>query len=1055
VTRSEKLRALLVLAGFLALLAGTPVLLAWLTRQAPDLAVHWPAIDTGIFAPPVLVQLEHWWSQDTWPQLVFGFEDGNLIVWMVALAGWACWIVLVWHTLAELVVCVRLGVAYAHQRLAGIGPRAWISGAVTTVLIGLSPGTAHAAGPARQPSAATAPRHPGTVRGEPGELGAADRESLTAGGVADPQAPRQSDPFVLDADVRPELPRYTVVPGDTLWDLARRYLGDPQRYRDILGLNADRLPSGGGVLWPGWVLLLPAEATGLPAQGDSLPAGTTWVTVARGDTLTSIAERHLGDREAWTVLWQLNDHRRQPDGRVLRDPNLLLPGWRVAVPPSTPDTDRTPDTPLTNPFPPQQAQAPAPPPSGSATPASPPTTRERPPTPSGAPAPTPGTGLVQLPSGGLAGLGLAVAVAAAVEVLRGRRRHIRDIPADEDDDVVEVVPPLPQALQILHRAGHTTRSPNRENGEDDEAAEHGLPVRARWPPEPVFVTGYDPHGQPRQLDLAAVAGLGLTGAGAAGVVRGVLAAELLARYQQPTEIYLLDDTTPHTLAGTHHPGEADTDEDQHDDRRQPDSPALAGIAGVHLATSDAHQHRMLAGLEAELTRRARLIAETNNPVEAAHREDERQPSPGWAALRRAQPDLHLPTIAVLATPAAEDTSEVTGRLAAICDQGRSMGIHGLLLGAWPTEIDLDAQGTVTATAGAGSDILLGTRLQQLTAAEFREITELARTLRTPAQSTPDTPAQHTEGTMPASAPLQPDTAPPAASTETTGGMVGATATMTAFPATANDREATEDPTNAQSPAAVQAPARVVDEAPVARLQLLGAMRLHVAGRDVTGLRSLSWELLAYLGTHPDGASPGLLEDELLADRHSGNPRNLVQKAVSHARMLLREATGGRQADFITTRAGRYHLDHDHLTCDVLELHRVLHTARTSRDDEARRHAREHLAKLCRSGPPLPDAGYHWAEEVRQYLTSRVLPVLRALATTLADTDPESALEILETATIWEPYAESLYRDTIAIHQRLGHPEAAQATYRLLTARLADIDQAPENTTHSLVADMAT
>lgn len=1045
--RGATLRALLVLTGYVAFLVGSPVLLAWLTRLAPDLTLHWPLIDTGVFAPPVFVQLEHWWTHDTWPQLLLDFEDGDLVLWMVALTGWATWIVLICSTLYELAVCLRLGAAYAHQRLSGIGLRAWISGAVTTVLIGLAPGTAHATGPPRQPITATAPQHPDRARGDADHpVGPAIRESLTVGGVADPHAPRRPDPFVLDADVRPELPRYTVVPGDTLWDLARRYLGDPRRYRDITGLNVDRLPGGGSPLRPGWVLLLPADATGLPRWGEPLPAGTTWVTVARGDTLSSIAERHLGNGDDWTVLWQLNDHRRQPDGRVLRDPNLLLPGWRVAVPPSTADTGHTSDTPLTDPFSPPQGLVPAPP-AGDATSASPPTTHDRSSMPSGAPMPTPSMS-VQLPSGGLAALGLAVAVAVAVEVLRRRRRHTRDIPADEDDDAVEVVPPLPQTLRFLHRAGTTTRSSNREDG---ETTEHGLPVGARWPPDPVFVTGYDPAGQPRQLDLAAVAGLGLTGAGAAGVVRGVLATELLARYHQPTEIYLLDDTTRRTVAGMPHLGEGDTDQVP-----QPDSLALAGIAGFHLVTSDAHQHRVLAGLEAELARRARLIAEANTPVEAAEREDAQELSSDWAALRHAYPDLRLPTIVVLATPATgEDTSEVTGRLAAVCDQGRSMGIHGLLLGPWPTEIDLDAQATVTATAGGGSNILLGTRLQQLTPGEFRELAELARTLRTPGQSTPDTPADDTESTTPASAPLQPDTAPPATSTETTGGMVGATATRTAFPAAATDRETTEDPTNAKNAAAVQEPARVVDEAPVARLQLLGAMRLHVAGRDVAGLRSLSWELLAYLGTHPDGATPGLLEDELLADRHSGNPRNLLQKAVSHARTLLREATGGQPADFLTTRGGRYHLDHDHLTCDVLELHRVLHAARTSRDDDARQHAREHLAQLCQAGPPLPDAGYHWAEEVRQYLTSRVLPVLRTQATTLADTDPETALDILEIATTWEPYAESLYRDTIALHQRLGHPEAAQATYRLLTTRLADIDRTPENTTHAFLTHTAT
>jgi DNA-binding SARP family transcriptional activator len=55
---------------------------------------------------------------------------------------------------------------------------------------------------------------------------------------------------------------------DSLWDIADRHLGDGRRYREIYELNKGRPQPDGGeltrasLIHPGWVLLLPADATG-------------------------------------------------------------------------------------------------------------------------------------------------------------------------------------------------------------------------------------------------------------------------------------------------------------------------------------------------------------------------------------------------------------------------------------------------------------------------------------------------------------------------------------------------------------------------------------------------------------------------------------------------------------------------------------------------------------------------------------------------------------------------------------------------------------------------
>ncbi|MDI9469041.1 MAG: LysM peptidoglycan-binding domain-containing protein [Bacillota bacterium] len=51
---------------------------------------------------------------------------------------------------------------------------------------------------------------------------------------------------------------HTVVRGDTLWAIARRYLGDGRRYKDIYNLNKGKIKDPHWI-YPGQVFLLPAK----------------------------------------------------------------------------------------------------------------------------------------------------------------------------------------------------------------------------------------------------------------------------------------------------------------------------------------------------------------------------------------------------------------------------------------------------------------------------------------------------------------------------------------------------------------------------------------------------------------------------------------------------------------------------------------------------------------------------------------------------------------------------------------------------------------------------
>ena len=57
------------------------------------------------------------------------------------------------------------------------------------------------------------------------------------------------------------------------------------------------------------------------------------VTVKRGDSLWRLARIHLGAGARWQEIYDLNRGRVQADGRTLRDPNLILIGWILELPP--------------------------------------------------------------------------------------------------------------------------------------------------------------------------------------------------------------------------------------------------------------------------------------------------------------------------------------------------------------------------------------------------------------------------------------------------------------------------------------------------------------------------------------------------------------------------------------------------------------------------------------------------------------------------------------------------------------------------------------------------
>lgn len=153
-----------------------------------------------------------------------------------------------------------------------------------------------------------------------------------------PALPRQPAP-----KRRPPQRYHRLQPGDTLYDLAGRYLGDPNQYLLLFEVNRailrepDHLPVGAKILIP------EAGATAADVGGGSREASAPLAesqsspfqpsgegrprryTVERGDTLIEIARRVYGDGRQYRRIYQANRSQLESPDQLVENMVLEIP----------------------------------------------------------------------------------------------------------------------------------------------------------------------------------------------------------------------------------------------------------------------------------------------------------------------------------------------------------------------------------------------------------------------------------------------------------------------------------------------------------------------------------------------------------------------------------------------------------------------------------------------------------------------------------------------------------------------------------------------------------
>lgn len=283
----QRLRGLAATLAIVAFVAGVPVLLLAIgaTPSGGDIA--------GM------------------PSTLTRRDDGTLALLLLTIVVWIAWAVVAATLVTEIVAQIR---GLRIPALPGLAlPQRAARQLVTVAALAFI----------ATPGAVPATPVPATHASVPvPRLGA---EPPTAPRAA--PLPREADPPAAE-HLKPPVPTttYTTRRGDSLWKIAQRMFGDGTRYTELIELNRDVLGDRPDFLPIGLALRVPT------IEDTQAGRSVTSYVVKDGDTLWDIAARELGEPERYREIFDASTHIAQPNGGRLTDPDLIIPGWTLALP---------------------------------------------------------------------------------------------------------------------------------------------------------------------------------------------------------------------------------------------------------------------------------------------------------------------------------------------------------------------------------------------------------------------------------------------------------------------------------------------------------------------------------------------------------------------------------------------------------------------------------------------------------------------------------------------------------------------------------------------------
>jgi DNA-binding SARP family transcriptional activator len=223
-------------------------------------------------------------------------------------------------------------------------------------------------------------------------------------------------------------------------------------------------------------------------------------------------------------------------------------------------------------------------------------------------------------------------------------------------------------------------------------------------------------------------------------------------------------------------------------------------------------------------------------------------------------------------------------------------------------------------------------------------------------------------------------------------------------------------------------------------------------RDREGLRRRGREILAFLALRPEGATTETLVTALWPEDDPDAALVRLRRDIDNVRDVLRRASGLPDAMFIVHRDERYRLNPVLVDTDIWEVERALAELPDAGDRRERCRLLERAVGL-NSGQLLEHASYEWVDPgLRENFSRRVVDAAHQLSKLREEVgDVEGAAAAAERAIAADPDCEELYRRLMMLQVRLGRPDAARRTLRVIEARLADVGAEPEEETVDILS----
>ncbi|WP_263008784.1 AfsR/SARP family transcriptional regulator [Nonomuraea phyllanthi] len=246
-----------------------------------------------------------------------------------------------------------------------------------------------------------------------------------------------------------------------------------------------------------------------------------------------------------------------------------------------------------------------------------------------------------------------------------------------------------------------------------------------------------------------------------------------------------------------------------------------------------------------------------------------------------------------------------------------------------------------------------------------------------------------------------------------------------------------------------APASVTASRAMAKVEVLGAVRVTVAGKEVSFGRAEGRALFALLATSKEGELSESAIERLWPDDGERGIRRL-ETAVRDVNGSMRHATGlGAEVKFVVKAGMRRKLSAAYFDVDWWRFEEAYVEANSADSEPARRRALWRMLDLYQ-GPLLADRKDLWCLPRRQAATTQAVSAVLRLAELERKDDPDRALGALTLAVDRiDTYNEVLWRQIMTIQGELGRLPALELTLQQLTERLREIEAQPSPQTRQL------